>query len=467
MLTYSFVKIGSDAMYIHLYKCLKKDILSGTLKAGEKLPSKRSFAKNLGVSVITVENAYAQLVAEGYLYSKAKKGYYVVQLEPSQKNLEKLPREEVLSVATVDKAYIADFASNQISVEQFPFSIWAKLIRALLTDNQQEILRNSPCGGTLDLRQSIADYLKEFRGMNIRAEQVVVGAGTEYLYGLLVQLLGRDKIYGVENPGYKKIAQVYESNAVGCEYVDFGKEGIDLKALEEKAVDVIHISPSHHFPTGQVMPIGARYELLAWASKKANRYIIEDDYDSEFRLVGQPIPTLQSIDAMEKVIYMNTFTKTIASTIRISYMVLPYHLVKRFYDKLSFYACTIPNLEQYTLARFIKEGYFEKHINRMRTYYHKKRDLLVDKLSESQLAKIVTIYEEDSGLHFLMKIDTKLSDEVFQKKMAENGIKICTLSEYYYDNQAVNNHIFVVNYSSLTENQIEKAIAVMEKVLLF
>ena len=178
MLTYSFVKIGSDAMYIHLYKCLKKDILEGNLKAGEKLPSKRSFAKNLGVSVITVENAYAQLVAEGYLYSKAKQGYYVVQLQMGQRQIEKRHSEEVLLVEMAEKEYVADFASNQISVEQFPFSTWAKLIRALLTDNQKAILRNSPCGGTLDLRQSIADYLKEFRGMNIRAEQVVVGAGT-------------------------------------------------------------------------------------------------------------------------------------------------------------------------------------------------------------------------------------------------------------------------------------------------
>lgn len=185
------------------------------------------------------------------------------------------------------------------------------------------------------------------------------------------------------------------------------KNGIRIEALEHFGTDIVHISPSHHFPTGIVMPVSRRYELLGWASKSDSRYIIEDDYDSEFRLVGQPIPTLQSIDVMEKVIYMNTFTKTLASTVRISYMVLPVHLMELFHRKLGFYSCTVSNFEQYTLAHFIEKGYFEKHLNRMRTFYYKKRNAFITAIKNSALKDDVEISEEDAGLHFLMKINTE------------------------------------------------------------
>lgn len=206
------------------------------------------------------------------------------------------------------------------------------------------------------------------------------------------------------------------------------------------------------------MPISRRYELLGWAAKSDSRYIIEDDYDSEFRLTGRPIPTLQSIDVQEKVIYINTFTKTLASTVRISYMVLPKHLINEFYAKLSFYSCTVSNFEQYTLAHFIERGYFEKHLNRLRNYYHNKRDYLLSYIQNSPLASRVSISEEDAGLHFLMKINTSLSDETFCRKAEQNGIKISSLSQYYMHAPAEVEHIFVINYSSLNEEIIPEAI---------
>ena len=250
-----------------------------------------------------------------------------------------------------------------------------------------------------ELRCAIAEHLREFRGIDADPNCIVVGAGTEYLYGLLIQLLGFDKVYALEDPGYRKIAQVYESYGVQYRFTPMDKEGIDPKALEKSGADILHISPSHHFPTGIVTPIARRYTLLDWAARSENRYIIEDDYDSEFRLTGKPIPALQSIDSADRVIYMNTFSKSLASTIRISYMVLPTALAEAFYKNLGFYACTVSNLEQYTLAKFISEGYFEKHINRMRIRYKQKRPHL--KRDEAlRFVKVAKIDAEDAGLHF-------------------------------------------------------------------
>lgn len=458
MLTYSFADLGSDSLYGHLYKCIKNDILQGNLCAGTKLPSKRSFAKNLGISTITVENAYAQLIAEGYIYAVTKKGYFVTDIQSTINSVSPSLSMENIQLTSEKSTYIADFTSNQTCSENFPFSIWSKLIRELLSGNQTDLMTNPPCGGILPLRRAIALHLSEFHGLQVSPQQIIIGAGTEYLYSLIIQLLGTEKKYAVEDPGYHKIAKIYGSHRVLCEHIAMDDSGIRISDLESHEVDVVHLSPSHHFPTGIVMPISRRYELLGWAAKSDSRYIIEDDYDSEFRLTGRPIPTLQSIDIQEKVIYINTFTKTLASTVRISYMVLPKHLINEFYAKLSFYSCTVSNFEQYTLAHFIEQGYFEKHLNRMRNYYHNKRDYLLSCIQNSPLASHVSISEEDAGLHFLMKIETKLSDEEFCKKAEQNGIKISSLSQYYAHAPAEVEHIFVINYSSLSEDMIQEAI---------
>lgn len=460
MLTYSFADLGSDSLYERLYKCVKNDIIQGNLCAGAKLPSKRSFAKNLGVSTITVENAYAQLIAEGYIYAIAKKGYYVTDI-PSLSNAQgheaPVLSAENIRLTSGDSSYLADFASNQTCSDIFPFSIWSKLIRELLGGHQKDLMTNPPCGGILPLRRAIAGHLRDFHGLQVSPEQIIIGAGTEYLYGLIIQLLGSDKKYAVEDPGYGKIAKIYDSHRVACEHIAMDHAGIRIADLEEHQVDVVHISPSHHFPTGNVMPISRRYELLGWAAKSDDRYIIEDDYDSEFRLAGQSIPTLQSIDVQERVIYMNTFTKTLASTVRISYMVLPNRLVNEFYSKLSFYSCTVSNFEQYTLAHFIEQGYFEKHLNRMRNYYHRKRDTLLSCIRNSPLSAYVSISEEDAGLHFLMKIDTGMADGDFCRSAAQSGIRLTALSQYYAGVPEEAEHVFVINYSSVREDVIGEA----------
>lgn len=458
MLTYSFTDLGSDSLYEHLYKCIKKDILQRNICAGYKLPSKRSFSKNLGVSTITVENAYSQLIAEGYIYSIPKKGYFVNDIKTIP--TDQLPAFTTQHIKTdaENPSFLADFTSNQTCSENFPFSIWSKIIRELLCGNQASLMINPPCGGILELRSSISKHLEAFHGLQVLPEQIIIGAGTEYLYSLIIQLLGLDKKYAIEDPGYSKISKIYQSYHVSCSHIPLDSMGVNVYDLENQGIDVVHISPSHHFPTGIVMPISRRYELLSWATKSDSRYIIEDDYDSEFRLTGQPIPTLQSIDVLDRVIYINTFTKTLASTVRISYMVLPKRLVNEFYSKLSFYSCTVSNFEQYTLAHFIEQGYFEKHINRMRNYYHNKRDLLLSYIEKSPLSSRVSIYAEDAGLHFLMKIDSTLNDNEICMRARQVGINVSSLSQYYVVPPESATHTFVINYSSIDESVMEEAI---------
>ncbi|MDE6617175.1 MAG: PLP-dependent aminotransferase family protein [Lachnospiraceae bacterium] len=495
MLTYSFENIGPEPLYMHLYKCIKNDILDGVLLSGTKLPSKRSFAKNLGISNITVENAYAQLQAEGFIYSIPKKGFYVTEFPENMP----VTRDEYInseagriaadSIMEEEAKCKIDLVSNMTPPANFPFSIWAKLMREVISEKSSELMKKSPWGGIMELRSAISLHLKQFRNMDVAPEQIITGAGTEYLYTLIIQLLGYNKVYAVENPGYKKVAQIYKSNNVACEYIPVGSSGIVIEELEKRNADVAHISPSHHYPTGIITPVSRRYEILAWASRKKGRYIIEDDYDSEFRLEGKPVPTLQGIDIMESVIYINTFTKSLAPTIRISYMVLPWKLLKVFYNKLSFYSCTVSNFEQYTLARFINNGYFEKHINRMRNYYRNVRDRLMDEIKKSRLSDICEISEEGSGLHFLLKIHTEIPDSEYVEICRQNNINVSCLSQYYIEDnvnykaygkvkgkgsiqpgqeagiEECNNrqHIIIMNYSGIRMEDVKETVSLLCK----
>ncbi len=462
MLTYSLEHAGSLPMYKYLYECIKKDILSGVLTAGEKLPSKRSFAEHLKLSVMTVENAYAQLIAEGYIFTVEKSGYYVGRIE-------KMPSSEPRSVPNIEKpqeiSYFLDFKTNHISEENFPNATLSRLMRRALSE-KEGLLRPLQFNGIAELRVAIAKYLYDFREIRVSSEQIVIGAGTEFLYNLIIQLLGRDKIYALENPGFQKVAKIYELNGVAFRYVNVDRAGLSVKALRETETEVIHISPTHHYPTGVVMPIQRRQELLRWASEKEDRYIIEDDYDSEFRFSGHPIPPLLNIDTAGKVIYMNTFSKTIAPAVRISYMILPPALLEKYRSTMSFYSCTVSGFDQYMLASFIGEGYFERHINRMKTLYRTKRDAVIDAIEKSAFASKVTIREENAGLHFLMKLETKKTDEEILRLALEEGIRLSFLSEYTHAPKAEDAHTLVMNYSGIDIKKLPEGMKKLERILL-
>ncbi len=453
MLTYELNKAPGLPLYEALYRCIREDILSGRLAPGAKLPSKRALAENLEVSKITVEGAYSQLLAEGYIRSREKVGYFV-------EDVERLPQKMLQQAQPpAQEEDLIDLTAN--GPANFPFSVWSRLQREVMLDLGPRLLLPLPNQGLWELRQAIAVHLAQFRGMQVSAENILIGAGTDFMYNLLIQLLGRDKCYAVEEPGYGKIRKIYAAGGVECISAVMDGQGVVPDPLGK--AQVLHISPSHHFPTGLVTPLSRRQELLRWASQ-ADRWIIEDDYDSEFRFHAHPMPTMQSLDSLGRVIYMNTFSKTLAPSIRISYMVLPPALMQKFRERLGFYSCTVPSFEQYTLARFLSRGYFEKHINRMRRFYKSRRNRVLDAIQSCPLAEKLTIREENAGLHFLVKVDAPLSDQALVARCAEQGIRVRSLGSYYHGSvPEQDTGCLVVNYSGLTEERLDKLERILNK----
>ena len=453
MLTYELKKQPGIPLYEALYRCIREDILSGKLAPGQKLPSKRALADHLEVSRITVEGAYDQLLAEGFISSRERVGYFAEAVQ--RKAPPRLPEKMGEKSGTEWKLDLTVNASTD-----FPFSVWSSLQRKVMLDLRESLLLPMPNRGIPELRRAIAAHLLAFRGMEVDPENILVGAGTDFLYNLLIQLLGRDKTYAVEEPGYGKIRQIYAAGGVRCVSATLDEKGVCPETLGE--ANVLHISPSHHFPTGLVTPMDRRRALLDWVAEAEDRYIIEDDYDSEFRFTAHPMPTLESLDRSGRVVYMNTFSKTLAPSIRISYMVLSPWLMARFQQELGFYSCTVPSFEQYTLARFLDEGHFEKHINRMRKAYQQRRNAVTAALLESPWGPKLQLLEQDAGLHFLLRVDTALSDEALEARCAEAGIRVLALSRYYHGPvPEEDRHCLVINYSGLREEQI----ALLKKIL--
>ena len=491
MLTYDFSSVNGP-LYKALYDFIREDILRGRLTANEKMPSKRMLAENLGVSSITIENAYDRLISEGYMYSVPKKGYYVADLGNFPAESAFFPGDlgEGFKYSGEKKAGIIipehkgkekfNFSSNKAAPDTFPFATWAKIMREIMSSKKRELLETSPCGGVWEIREAISSHLASFRGMHVDPDQIIVGAGTEYLYGLLIQLLGREKVYCVENPGYLKTGKIYINNGVKTVFADLDDCGLNVDSLMKTGADIVHISPTHHFPTGITMPAKRRMELLGWANEREERFILEDDYDSEFRLNGKPVPPLMSMDSCGKVVYMNTFSKSLSSTIRISYMVLPEKLANEYYQRLSFYACTVSNLDQYTLAEFIKRGYFEKHINRMRLYYSRKRKQVLEVISGVFDESECRIIENDSGLHFLMELNTDISERSIKEMLSAKGIRIQAVTDFAAgrlpgagcgklniteSRQKMPDHRFILNYSKIDTEGLEEALAEIKYII--
>ncbi len=454
MLTYELKKSPGVPLYEALYRCIREDILSGTLSAGQKLPSKRALAANLEVSKITVEAAYDQLLSEGYIRSVEKVGYYVETVEQAGRKTTEAPVQ-----TPQNEAPVLDLTGG---TGHFPFSVWSKLQREVMLDYGENLLLPIPNQGIWELRQAISEHLAQFRGMHVSPENILIGAGTDFLCNLLIQLLGRDKVYAVEEPGYGKIRRIYAAGGVRCVSAPLDLKGVRPEGLAN--ADVLHFSPSHHFPSGIVTPVSRRMALLDWAMERDNRYIIEDDYDSEFRFDAHPMPTMESMDHGGRVIYMNTFSKTLAPSIRISYLALPPELMEKFRAELGFYSCTVPSFEQYTLARFLSRGYFEKHINRMRKAYRTTRNRVVEVLGNCPFAKNITILEQNAGLHFILKVDSSLSDDEMVKKCARAGIRIRALSDYFHGAEALDTHCLVVNYAGLKNEDIDKLADILGKL---
>lgn len=459
MLTYNLEAKAGETLCDLLANAIKRDILSRKINAGEKLPSKRNLAANLGISTITVERAYGQLVLEGYVQSIPKSGYFAIEKLPAPvksgfSHFSSSPEES-------RPEFFADFASNSANPCDFPFDLWTKCIRKALSENRKELLTPSPAQGMYRLRAAISNHVREFRGLEASPENIVVGAGAEQLYAILAFLMG-DRRICLENPGYDRALKIYAMSGKDICYANLDSSGISVGEIESLRCDAVHLSPGHQFPTGIVMPVSRRYEILAWAGKKDGRIVVEDDYDSEFRMQGRPLPALAGIDGEGKVVYLNTFSKSLSGTLRVAYMALPCALMQKYKASYSGLNCAVSVFEQTALAIFMESGAFGRHISRMRLRYRKKRDLLLKAISNSHLAKDAVVSEKESGLHFTMSLPRLENDGDFLAAAERRGVRLKPLSSYYHAGRAAGRS-FMVNYSNIEEGKIEEAVHRLEE----
>ncbi len=460
MLTYDISARGKTPLYDYIYQCIRRDIIEGKLSSGERLPSKRQLAEHLHVGVITVTNAYAQLVTEGYVTSEEKRGYFVADVKRYRQPVtNRIPKTK--NKVEPDTDIIADFRMNRPRRKLFPVAMWNKLMRETLSEGGDALWRTVPWNGLAELREALSQYLRENRGIEATSEQIVIGAGTEYLYGRLMQLFGRATTFAIEDPGYKKFGVISESYGAPWKYVPIDSAGLKIDALEESGADVVHLSPANHFPTGIVMPITRRLDLFEWVNRVKKRYIIEDDYDSEFRYTGKFILPLYAEDTQGKVIYLNTFSKSIAPSLRISYMVLPEPLLRRYRETQSFYSSTVSSFEQATLARFIARGFFERHLARLKKYYREQRAAMLHALKCSPLITSgrAVIMERRAGTHFLLHVDTELSRSAIEERAKERGIALSFYADYFHAPLNEEGVTLVINYAAIARDAIEDVVS--------
>ena len=494
MLTYDLRSRGTSSLYEFLYQSIREDIARGRIPCGTKLPSKRNLAQHLDIGVATVTAAYDQLITEGFVRTEQRRGYFVEDVsefrcKPVTPRVKDSSSEDGTSVGAEcgaqdaaagvfaahgaqdarfddasagrnsrhrgtarssadtasdapaaetphaierarDPEYFVDLKANRTSVSLFPATVWGRYMREALSLPSDNLLRSIPFNGLPELRRAIASYLRRTRGMDVSPDCIIIGAGSEYLYGRLLQMLGPTTTFAMENPGYRKFAAISKAFGNPWRPVPIDESGLLVDELEESGADVVHVSPANHFPTGVVMPIKRRLELFEWANRARKRYIIEDDYDSEFRYSGRLIMPLFADDASDKVIYLNAFSKTMVPSLRISYMVLPPKLLARYVDTMSFYSCTVSSFEQYALARFIDEGHLERHINRTRNFYRRQREAVLREIAQSPLAEISHVEERNAGTHFLLYVRTSLTHDQVRQRGAEQGLNISLFNDY-------------------------------------
>lgn len=456
---------SASPLYEQIYTYLKGEIRCARLEAGSRLPSTRILAQNLRVSRSTTQMAYDQLVSEGYIEALPCKGYYVCCIEElveaGQKPMGAFEVEKDLG----KQMYEVDFSPRGIDLDSFPFNTWRKLSRSTLVDNNKDMFDVGNPQGERSLRVAIGTYLHSARGVNCTPDQILIGAGSEYLLMLLSQILQNDfgslPSIAMENPTYKQAYRVLRGEGWEVAPVDMDRYGMDVKRLIASKAGVAYIMPSHQYPTGIVMPVKRRQELLGWAYSGEGRYLIEDDYDSEFRYRGKPIPALQGIDGGGRVIYMGTFSKSIAPAIRVGFMVLPEHLMKVYREQTGFYASTVSRIDQNILYQFITQGYYERHLNRMRAIYKGKHDALLAGLKE--LENRFVIRGEYAGLHVLLTCRRGEGEEKLAKQAALAGVRVYGLSDCFIrPADSVYTSTVMLGYARLDEEEIEKGIRLLK-----
>lgn len=474
-------------LYAKIYEHIRQEIMAGRIPQGEKLPSTRLLAKNLAVSRSTVELAYDQLLAEGYLKAEPCRGFFVCDITelyrlgerkaaPTEDESEKKKEEERAAECFLD------FSPYLIDTESFPYNVWRKISRNILLDDREELLLAGDGQGNYALRRVIADYLHQARGVNCNAPDIILGAGNEYLEILLTQLLGRGKTVLMEDPGYPQAYRTFSNMGYVVKTVSATEQGLRAEDVREQNPNLVYMMPSHQFPLGTVLPLGTRLELLKWATEQEERYLIEDDHDSEYRYRGKPIPSMQSVDHYGKVIYLGTFSKSVAPSIRISYMVLPPQLMERYHSVCGFYSATVPRMMQEILREFIQGGYFERHLNKMRGVYRNRHDFLIGELKKRSWVKRVR--GDYAGLHVLVEVESALAEQEICTRAREMGVRVSGLNEYRLeetqhvpengdaaertlsdDTEKRQQPVLLLGYGKLQEEDLRQGLAVLDEVI--
>lgn len=442
---------GKTPLYLQLYTALQQQIRTGQLQAGERLPGKRRLAADLDVSVNTVDTAYGMLAAEGYIQSIPRSGFTVCKLLNVTTKAAPLVQPPV---STPAPQFLYDFTTSSIDTTLFPFKTWRRIHQSILSQ-QPQLLNHGERSGDEVLRRAIAAHLREHRGVVCGAHQVVVGAGMEYLLGLLARLFSAS-CFAVENPGYPRTAHILKNNGAAVRFVSLDAQGMSVQHLCKSEAQIAYITPSHQFPTGVTMPAARRYELLTWASQAPGRYIIEDDYDSEFRFDTKPLPSLQGMDAAGRVIYVGTFSKSLAPAFRIAYIVLPQTLVPRWNSEFGFYSCTVSRFEQHTLAQMMENGQFAAHLRRLRLAYRRRRDLLIDALRGA--FPDIALQGTHTGLHLLAALPGWPDAEQLVQAAATQSVRCSSLSSYDAHTPHETRAQVVLGYAGLADDAIPPAV---------
>ena len=453
-------------LYQQIEEYLKQEIQEGRLVAGMRLPSSRALSANLLVSRSTIETAYDQLVAEGYIEPVAYKGYYVCEIEgiyfqKAEYTKQNNPEKTEIKQRRKLQKYRYDFALNGIAPESFPTHTWKQLAKQVLSDSTEEIFAQGNPYGEDSFREAIAEYLYHARGVKCEKSQILVGAGNDYLLMVLATLFECNKKVAMENPTY--LSAWYDLKHTGCSMctVKSDEMGICIEELEKTGADVVYVMPSHQFPMGTVMPLKRRMELLRWADENQT-YIIEDDYDSEFRYKGKPIPALQGFDKNERVIYIGTFSKSIAPSIRISYMALPKKLM-RYYQSRYPFAVTISKAAQKIVELFLRNGHYERHLNRMRRLYKSKHDWILRWVKE-EMSEICSCFGEHAGIHLLLRFHNGISEDEAVERAKSAGIRVYGLSEFFVQEKKETEAVVLIGYATLTEEEIKEALQILSRI---
>lgn len=478
MLDYDMERRGTLARYEYLYRRIRDDILSGELAADDRLPSKRQLAAHLGVSLSTVEGAYTQLEAEGYLVARPRRGYYVCAL-PRLEGRAPAPaptRRAAAEGSCPSCPLLADLSAPATRADSSAANLWERALRQTLSQEpREELFAAQPSQGTDRLRAAIASHLRGSRGVEVDPSCVVVGAGAQVVYAMVARLVGTAARVAVEDPGYGRVWATYQSCGNPVAFVPTDAEGIRADLLAQTGASLAHVMPSHQFPTGCVTSAARRYELLGWASAAEGRYLVEDDYDCEFRMAGRPVPPLLAADAGGRVAYVNTFSKSLSSALRLAYLVLPPDLAQAWRGRLGFLSCTVSVVDQVALARLLESGDYERHVSRYRTHQRHLRDCLMEAIASSGLGGRATFEQADSGLHFVLALglaagrDPVEAERAIAREALGRGVRLAPLSSYAHDpaNAARpdGRARFVIQYDGLDPKAIPQVVEALEAAL--